>query len=72
VDFGVTVDLAAKKLIAHVMTKHGLTSIDQLQCEHMRALAEALKTQHHKRKHGPAKPKRGIGIHNNADMFKGR
>lgn len=59
---------AAIALIAHAMVEHDLWSIDELECPHMRALAEALKPR---RQRGPGKPKRGLGGHTNSDMFSG-
>lgn len=58
---------AAATLIANVMKKHGLRSVDELTCPDMRALAESLRP---KRNHGPSE-RRGIGMHSNADMFRG-
>lgn len=61
---------AAATLIANLMERHGLKSVDELTCPDMRALAAALEPR--PRKHGPAAPKRGIGVHSSQDMFRGK
>ena len=61
-----SLEVAAAKLIKFVMDKHGLQSVDELQCPHMRELAEALRPAY-----DAETVSRGIGVHSNSDMFRG-
>lgn len=62
--------MASKSQISDLLEfvmKNDVKSLDELQPYQQQIVKRLLR-----RNHGPAAPKRGIGVHSNSDLFRGR